>query len=280
MLKNFKTKKSLGQCFLTDDAVHERIISSANLDPEKDIVVEIGPGTGLLTKHLVNKVEYLYAVELDADTVEHLSAIQKQNPNFIFKRGDFLRTELKDLIDENLVRDIIKGKRPKAKIVANIPYQITSKILVHLLGEIGEKIYNRDLISDIYIMVQKEYAERLSASPGTKAYGAITLLVGYWAEVEYLFDVPNTAFKPRPKVDSAFIRIRLRDKPGVEVKDPKALRRFIKAVFANRRKILSNALKAAGYDKDLVDSLKLGNLRGETLSLEEMADFLINFEFL
>lgn len=188
-----------------------------------------------------------------------------QSPN------DELIDESRIAIGKNYLEEIKKGKRPKAKIVANIPYQITTKILVHLLGEMGEDNENRKLISEINILVQKEFADRLLAVPGTKDYSAITLLIRYWAEVERCVEVPKESFRPIPKVDSTFIKLKLRDKPLVDSSNPKQLRRFIKAIFANRRKKLVNGLKAAGYQDGEVAKLNLPeNLRGETLSLAEI----------
>jgi 16S rRNA (adenine1518-N6/adenine1519-N6)-dimethyltransferase len=158
------------------------------------------------------------------------------------------------------------------KIVANIPYQISTRILIHLLGEMGESNPNRQYVSEINILVQKEFAERLTAKPGIKAYGAITLLMNYWATTEICLQVKKDNFMPSPKVDSAFIKIKLRDKAAVDIPNPKEFRRFIKAIFANRRKRLSNGLMAAGYSPEQIKSLQLSdNLRGETLSIEEIA---------
>ncbi len=142
---------------------------------------------------------------------------------------------------------------------------------MHLLGEIGFPSENQAQLDEIYILVQKEYAERLIANLGTKQYSALTHFVSYWAETEYLFTVEPKCFQPAPKVTSAFIKIKLRDKPLVETENPKQLRRFIKAIFANRRKVLTNALKAAGYTEAEIKSLNLDpKLRGETLSLAEI----------
>lgn len=187
-----------------------------------------------------------------------------------------------EMIDEERIvigtqyLDEIKAeKRPKLKIVANIPYQITTKILLHLLGEMGEENENRGLISEINILVQKEFADRLVAPPGIKDYSSITLLVNYWAEVERCVEVPKEAFRPIPKVDSTFIKLKLRDKPLVDSKNPKQLRRFIKAIFSNRRKKLVNGLKAAGYQDDEIEKLNLPeNTRGETLSLFEINELV------
>ena len=270
----YRKQKSLGQCFLVDESILNQIIESANLNPQSDTVLEIGPGIGFLTEYLAPQVKALYAVELDTSTLPFLQKIQGKFPNFVFKRADFLGTKPEDLMDEEQLNTFREGRKPKIKIIANIPYQISSKILVHLLGEIGEPSAFRDYISDIFIMVQKEYALRLLAKPGTKDYGSITLLVQYWADLEYLFDVPRTCFSPSPNVDSAFIRISPLPKPRIISKHPLKLRKLIRAIFANRRKTLSNALKIAGYNKEVVDSLKLEKLRGETLPLQEIDEIV------
>lgn len=268
----FKKEKALGQNFLIDEGILDKSVASAKLNSDKDIVVEYGAGIGFLTERLVKNVKHLYSIELDKDTEFHLKMLEAANANFTYKIGDILQTDLADVVEE--IKSKVDGlpENQKVKIVANIPYQISSKIILHLLGDMDAKSKNQELVSDIYILVQKEFAERLTAKPGIKAYGAITLLVQYWAEVEYLFDVPSACFDPAPKVNSAFIRITPRGKAAVEGANPKSLRRLIKAIFANRRKKLSNGLKAAGYDKGLIDSLDLGNLRGETMTIQEISD--------
>ena len=267
--KNYRKQKALGQCFLISEKVLDSIVKSANLDPEQDIVVEIGPGIGFLTERLVTQCRSLYAIELDANTEMHLKIIAANHKNFSYIRKDFLSLNLIDIVNPEEVEMIRSGKSPKIKIVANIPYQITSKILLHLLGEIGEANPNRELISEIHIMVQKEFAERLIAKPGTKSHGAITLLTNYWADTSISTAVPATCFQPQPKVDSAFIKMTLKEPKAID--NPKAIRRFIKAIYANRRKKLHNGLKAAGYTDEQIAKLELtDNLRGETLDLEQI----------
>lgn len=264
--KNYPKQKALGQNFLVNSHILDRIVEVSDLDPQRDIVIEIGPGACFLTERLVDKCKKLYAIELDANAETGLKILKSNHPNFEYIRKDFLALNITDIVPADLLKD------HKVKIVANIPYQISSAILVKLLGDIGFENPNREYVSEINILVQKEFAERLCAKPGIKAYGSITLLLQYWAEVEKLIDVPRNLFMPAPEVDSSFIKIKLRDKPLVETANPKALRRFIKAIFANRRKILSNGLMAAGYSDEQIKSLNLSeNLRGETLSLPEIA---------
>lgn len=246
----------------------DQIVAVSELDAERDVVIEIGSGAGFLTERLVDKVKQLYSVELDQNAETALKILKSNHDNFDYIRADFLSLNITDIVPSEFLKN-------KIKIVANIPYQISTKILLHLLGEMAQESPNRKYLSEINILVQKEFAERLCAQPGCKAYGAITLLVRYWAEVDYCLDVPKNKFMPSPKVDSAFIKIKLRDKPLVDVKEPKHLRRLIKAIFANRRKKLLNGMRAAGYLEEEIAKLQLSdNLRGETLTLQEMAEMV------
>lgn len=266
--KNFRKQKELGQCFLVDNKILDRIIETSNPDPNKDIVVEIGAGIGFLTERLVEKCKSLYAVELDPNTEMHLKIIAANHPNFKYFRKDFLSLNLQDILS---AEDLASGR--KIKIIANIPYQITTKILLHLLGEIGEANPNRELISEIHIMVQKEFAERLCSQPGSKNFGAISLFINYWTDPSISIQVPASCFLPAPKVNSCFIKLVL--KKPIEVKEPKELRRFIRAIYANRRKKLKNGLRAFGYSEENIEKLNLqDNLRGETLDLEEIIDIV------
>lgn len=272
--QRYPKQKELGQNFLVDAGKLDAIVAAAALDSKQDTVIEIGPGIGFLTERIIDKCYRLFAVELDANAVTSLNILKANHKNFDFIRGDFLSLSIEKILglDPAVLAEIKSGSRPRAKIVANIPYQISSLILLHVLGEMGEANPNRELVSEINILVQKEFAERLCAPPGVKAYGAITLLMNYWAEIEMLVDVPKECFRPIPKVDSCFIKIKLRDKPWVNSANPKQLRRFIKAIFANRRKVLSNGLMAAGYSPEQIAALDLpAKLRGETLALPEIS---------
>ncbi len=289
----FRKQKSLGQCFLVSSMVLEDICDftvSPTDTPSQDgdLVLEIGSGIGFLTEKLAPRVRKLYTVELDASCMTALKFIQIEHPNVEVTRADILQTQLSDLIGGELASKILKGEEEKIKIIANIPYQISSKIIVHFLGEIGDdlsetQISNRHLISELNILVQKEFADRICAQPGVKDHGALTLLVNYWAEAEKLFDVPHSMFMPEPQVESTLVSIRLREKPLVDlkslgIKDPaKKLRRLIKAIYSSRRKTLNNSLKAAGYDQEIIRSLQLENLRGETLGLEQLLPILKAF---
>lgn len=267
--KNYPKQHSLGQNFLVNAGILDRIVEVSDLDSSKDIVIEIGPGIGFLTERLVDHCHKLYAIELDAATETSLNILKANHANFDFLRKDFLSLNITDIVPAEVLQN------NKVKVVANIPYQISTKILLHLLGEMGESNPNRQYVSEINILVQKEFAERLTAKPGIKAYGAITLLMNYWATTEICLHVKKDCFMPSPKVDSAFIKLKLRDKPLVEIPNPKEFRRFIKAIFANRRKRLSNGLMAAGYTPEQIKSLELPeNLRGETLTIQEIAEMV------
>lgn len=260
--KLFKTKKRLGQNFLVDDAVIDRIVEEVNAD---DTVLEIGPGAGFVTENIVKKAKKVYAVEIDEDAIEALQHIKTEKFHLI--HNDILKTQLKDLEDTTF------------KVIANIPYYITSPILAHLLGEIDDlNNENRRRISEIFLMVQWEVAQRLVANENSpaKQYGLLSILTQFNADVELVQKVGRKAFYPSPKVDSALVRIVLNKNPRVKVEDYSFLRKVVKACFATRRKNLKNSLINAGFSKDSVTNT-LSNLnfsentRGETLSIEKLA---------
>ena len=260
--KLFKTKKRLGQNFLIDEKVIERILEEVS--PE-DTVLEIGPGAGFVTENLVKKAKQVYAVEIDEDAIEALQHIRMQNFHLI--HNDILKTQLKDLEDT------------KFKVIANIPYYITSPILAHLLGEIDDlNNENRNHISEIVLMVQWEVAQRLIADENSpsKQYGLLSILAQFNADVELIQKVGRKSFYPAPKVDSAIVKIKINKEPRVKVEDYTFLRRVIKACFATRRKNLKNSLINAGFNKETVlksiqHLYQDENVRGEVLSIEEFA---------
>ena len=294
----FRKQKSLGQCFLVSSLVLDDICSftlspAEQPDLDGDLVLEIGSGIGFLTERLAPLCRKLYAVELDAKCLVHLNLIAIQHPHLKIHRRDILQTQLRDLVEPDLLAKILGGQEEKLKIIANIPYQISSRIITHFLGEIGEDLEpssgqpsNRALISEINILVQKEFAARLCAKPGTKDHGSLTLLVNYWAEVEKLFDVKRTMFLPQPQVDSTLVSIRLRPKPLLDfstsdIPQPALkLRQLIKAIYANRRKTMNNVLKSMGLGAEIIRKLDLANLRGETMDLEALWALLLRIEAL
>lgn len=260
--KLFKTKKRLGQNFLVDESVIDRIVQEVTPD---DTVLEIGPGAGFVTENIVNKAKKVYAVEIDEDAIDALAHIRTNK--FTLIHNDILKTNLKDLEDTTF------------KVVANIPYYITSPILAHLLGEIDDlNNDNRKRISEIILMVQWEVAQRLVANEKSpsKQYGLLSILTQFNAEVELIQKVGKRSFYPAPKVDSALVRITINKEPKVKVNDYTFLKRVVKACFATRRKNLKNSLINGGFSKESV-SKTLSNLnieentRGETLSIQEFA---------
>ncbi len=259
--KYFKTKKRLGQNFLINGEVIQNIIKYANIQPE-DIVVEIGPGVGFVTEQLVKHAKKVIAIELDEEAIKELEKIEADNLQIIHK--DILKTDISELSDG------------KIKIVANIPYYITSPIIAHLLGEIDDlNNKNRNSISDILLMVQEEVARRMVANENSpsKQYGLLTILSQFWADVEIKEFVGRKSFFPAPKVNSALVSLKVREKPLLELSDYSHFRKTIKAAFSQRRKNIKNCLLSNSFSKEqILAAIKnLGldeNIRGEKLSIE------------
>ena len=260
--KYFRTKKRLGQNFLTDGEVIADILEYADIKPE-DTVVEIGPGVGFVTEQLVKYAKKVIAVELDEEAVKELEKLNAPNLELIHK--DILKTDLSELCED------------KVKVVANIPYYITSPIIAHLLGEIDDlDNKNRNKIIDIVLMVQEEVANRMAADENSsgKQYGLLTILSQFWADVEIMRTVGRRCFYPSPKVTSAIVKLKVRKEPKLKLSDYSHFRKTVKAAFAQRRKNLKNCLLNGGFPKDKVlETLKnLGfdeNIRGEKLSIED-----------
>ena len=260
--KQFRTKKRLGQNFLIDESAINRIMEEVS---SGDTVLEIGAGAGFVTEQLVNKAEKVYAVEIDEDAIDVLKKIDAQNLHIVHQ--DILKTNLKDLEDTTF------------KIVANIPYYITSPIIVHLLGEIDDlHNENRNRISEIILMVQYEVAQRLVANETSpaKQYGLLSILTQFYADTEIIKKVPARSFYPAPKVDSALVKLKVRKEPLIELEDYTFFKKVIKACFATRRKNLKNSLLNGGFSKEII-TMTLKSLdmpestRGETLSIQELA---------
>ncbi len=260
--KQFRTKKRLGQNFLIDESAINRIMEEVS---SGDTVLEIGAGAGFVTEQLVNKAEKVYAVEIDEDAIDVLKKIDAQNLHIVHQ--DILKTNLKDLEDTTF------------KIVANIPYYITSPIIVHLLGEIDDlHNENRNRISEIILMVQYEVAQRLVANETSpaKQYGLLSILTQFYADTEIIKKVPARSFYPAPKVDSALVKLKVRKEPLIELEDYTFFKKVIKACFATRRKNLKNSLLNGGFSKEII-TMTLKSLdmpestRGETLSIQDLA---------
>lgn len=260
-----KFNKAFGQNFLKDDEVLFKIVEAANLKQD-DCVLEIGPGMGALTRELAKKAEKVVAVEIDRGLIEPLKEKLADFENVEIINEDILRVDLKKLFEE-------KFRNKTVKVVANLPYYITTPIIMRLLEE-------KTGICDIVIMIQKEVAERLVATAGSKAYGAISVAVNYYSRPEKIVEVPPHAFVPQPKVWSEVVKLSVYPEPKVKVKNEDMFFALVKGAFGQRRKTLVNA--AGNYpplktDKETVRQalLKMGineNARGETLSIEQFAE--------
>ncbi|MEW6117711.1 MAG: 16S rRNA (adenine(1518)-N(6)/adenine(1519)-N(6))-dimethyltransferase RsmA [Nitrospirota bacterium] len=244
-------KKHLGQNFLFDPSILTRIVEAAGISAE-DTVVEIGPGHGSLTKLLALAARKVIAIELDPELYQKLSEDPLLPNNVTLVFNDALKYRYEEL--------------ESFKVVANIPYYITTPLIFRLLDA-------KKHITSMTFTIQREVAERIVASPGTKDYGALSIGVQFYATPRIEFIVPRGAFRPIPKVDSAVVHIQILDKPRVEVRDEKLFFKVVKTAFAQRRKTLSNALKP--LSKDIREMLAEAGIdpirRAETLSIEEFA---------
>lgn len=261
----FSFKKSLGQNFLIDTNILHNIVKAAELDSSK-AVLEIGPGIGALTEHLARAAGRVVAIELDQRLLPILADTLDPYPNAQVIHGDVLKVNLKRLFAEKF------SEFSKVSVVANLPYYVTSPILMRLLEE--------ELpLENIVVMMQKEVAERIAAKPGGKEYGALSIMAQYYAEPEIAMIVPHSVFIPQPNVDSAVLKLAVREKPPVEVADRRVLFQVIKASFAQRRKTIFNNLMGSMFDREqrelLLDILQRAEIepsrRGETLSIAEFA---------
>lgn len=259
---NISANKSLGQNFLISDSVVEGIIESSNVNKD-DLVIEIGPGLGTLTLRLLEKAGKVIAIELDKRMIEILNDRFSLYDNFELINDDVLKVDLKHIIEEEKGKHNIKN----VKVVANLPYYITTPIIMKLLED-------RLDIESITVMVQKEVAKRLTAKPGEKLAGAITYTTYYYCIPSEEVEVPKECFIPSPEVDSEVIKLVLRDRPPVDVKNEEILFKLIKAAFMQRRKTFLNAVsnsKIASKEeiKSILQKLNIDeNVRGENLTLE------------
>lgn len=256
--EKFRFKKQFGQNFISDDHLLAKIVEAAEITPE-DVVIEIGPGAATLTAALAEKAAQVIAIEIDKDLFPIIKRRMAGYSNFELVAGDAMKVDFDALA--------AKYGAKRYKVVANLPYYITTPIVMRFLEE-GFRV------SELVIMVQQEVADRFLASPGTKAYGAITAAINYYGSVSRAFNVPRTMFTPRPEVDSSIVKIKCYENKPFEADDEKLLRRVIKAAFGQRRKTLNNALKALNLPKDELDkALQRAGIdaarRGETLAVEE-----------
>ncbi len=261
---HFAWQKKYGQNFLVDPGIPEEIVFAAGIT-DQDLVLEIGPGIGTLTQYLCVYAREVVAVEIDQMLLPVLEETLQGYPNVEVINQDILKVDISQITKEK------NGGRP-IKIVANLPYYITTPILMHLL-EAGVPY------ESITIMVQREVADRMQAEPGTKDYGALSLAVQYYARPEVVTIVPPKCFLPRPKVDSAVICLSARSDPGIQVDDEQLLFRLIRASFGQRRKTLANGLynsQDLNFSKEEIEQAirivgKPLTVRGETLTMEEFA---------
>ena len=261
-----KANKSLGQNFLISQNVVDKIVESSNITKE-DLIIEIGPGLGTLTKELLEKAGKVICIELDKKMIKILNDRFSMYKNFELIHGDVLKVRLNKIIKDEKEKNGFK----KAKIVANLPYYITTPIVMKLWED-------RLDLETITVMVQKEVADRLIAIPGEKETGAITYSVYYYATSEAILEVPNDSFIPEPEVTSKVIKLTIRKEPPVEVKSRGVMFKIIKSAFMQRRKTLLNALtntkvfisKEEGIE--ILKELNLDeNIRAEKLTIEDFA---------
>ena len=278
-MKKYKisANKSLGQNFLINDEAVDDIVSSSKICSD-DLVIEIGPGLGTLTKELLEKAAKVIAIELDTRMIKILNDRFSLYNNFEIINEDVLKVDLEKLISDQ------KNNLPQiknVKIVANLPYYITTPIIMKLLED-------RLSIDTITVMIQKEVADRIVSVPGSKLSGAITYTVNYYAEPESIRLVGRECFIPQPNVDSEVIKLNVRKEPVIKVKNQDLFFSIIKCSFMQRRKTLINALVNSNIienketAKKILNELKLNeNIRGEVLSIEEfgrLSDYIENIK--
>ena len=261
---SFSFQKKFGQNFLVDSNVLENIIEKAGITKD-DLVVEIGPGIGTMTQYLCEAAREVVAIEIDEMLIPILNYTLSEYDNVEIINDDALKTDIEQIAKK-------KNDGKPIKVVANLPYYITTPIIMGLLE--GDAP-----IESITIMVQKEVAERMQTGPGSKEYGALSLAVQYYADANILMNVPASCFMPRPKVDSSVIKLDIYDEKQIDVCDEEMMFKIIRASFNQRRKTLVNGLKNAGnlpFRKEEIEEAieKLGEdvrVRGEKLTLEQFA---------
>jgi len=260
---NVRFSKSLGQNFIINDFIIDEIVRRGDIS-DADSILEIGPGIGVLTQALAETAHQVVAVELDNKLIPILHETLEDYKNVEIIHNDILKIDVGQMIKE-------KMEKP-TKVVANLPYYITTPIIMKLIEEVSG-------IKEIIVMVQKEVAERMVSGPGTKDYGSLSVAVQYYCDAMIILDVPRDDFMPAPNVDSAVIRLIVRDKPAVEVLDQEFFFKIIKGAFALRRKTLINSLSksAIGIDKELLkrilEEMNIDlRIRGERLDINDFAD--------
>lgn len=269
---NIKANKNLGQNFLVDENVIETAIEKSNIN-EDDLVIEIGPGLGTLTNYLLENAGRVICVELDKRMIKILEERFFLYKNFEVINNDILKVDLNEIIKQAKEKYNLKN----AKIVANLPYYITTPIIMKLLE-------SKIDITSITVMIQKEVADRLAEIPGGKNTGAITYTVYYYGNTEKLLEVPKSSFIPEPSVTSEVIKINIRKEPPVKVKNEERFFKLIKVAFLQRRKTLLNSLTNNGISnkEELIKILKKLNIdekiRSEKLTIEQFAELSNNLD--
>lgn len=258
-----RANKKLGQNFLINEEIINQIIEKADVN-KNDTIIEIGPGLGSLTAKLLENANKVIAIELDSNMSNILKERFCLYDNFELIEKDVLKVDLNEIVE----------KYDSVKVVANLPYYITTPIIMKLLEE-------RLKLKSITVMVQKEVGERFCAVPNSKEYGAITISINYYTKPEIIIDVPKENFEPMPEVDSCVIKLDVRNVPPVELKNEKDFFNLIKAGFSQRRKTINNSLASMGISKEKIKSVleKLGidsKLRAENLTMEQFADISNN----
>ena len=258
---NIHIRKRFGQNFLVDEHILDAIIDAAAITKD-DTIIEVGPGLGTMTRALADNAGEVVAIEIDRDLAALLTDMMKEYQNVTIICDDILKTDISSLVD----------KDKKIKVVANLPYYITTPIIMELLSKNIQ-------IESITVMVQKEVAQRMQAVPATKDYGALSLAVQYYSSPQIVIDVPPSSFVPPPSVDSSVIHMKRYDMPPVKVEDEDKMFSIIRAAFNHRRKTLVNALASDSnlkIDKDIIINILKDihireDIRGEALSLEQFA---------
>lgn len=259
----FKFSKGLGQNFIIDENVLERIMDGSDISID-DVILEIGPGIGVMTNVLCEHAKKVVSIEIDKSLIPVLSETVGHHENLKIINKDVLKVDLLGLVKEEF------GEQ-KPKLIANLPYYVTTPIIMMFLEE-------RIPVSDLIVMIQKEVADRIIAKPSTKAYGALSVVVQYFTEPSIVTRVSRGSFMPMPNVDSSVIRLKVRDNPPVELIDESLFFLTIKDGFGKRRKTLLNAL-SSGFLKITKEQAKMAldlagipeNTRGEALSIDEFA---------
>lgn len=265
---NLRLTKSLGQNFLNDDNVVKKIVDAADLDKDA-LVLEIGPGIGSMTKELARRAAGVVAIEIDKHLIPALNDNLSEFENIEIINNDVMKADVEAIISENK----LKYNAKTVKVVANLPYYITTPIIMKFLEEVNG-------IDGMVFMVQKEVAQRMVSGPGTKDYGALSVAVQFYSKPGIIFDVPPHCFIPQPEVHSTIIRLEILSEPPVRVNDKDMYFKLVKASFGQRRKTLVNGLSNAGFlkkDKEqlkqILESMGLKeNIRGEVLSVQQFGE--------